>query len=141
MNIEKFNEEFKKFKKEASDYLTDNVLNCLCDQKIVNTATIDLSIILDRFLYKIGVNNYNNYFSIKCEFVPEYNSRPEYYSRYDCFGNEYKELTGKYTLRINFYYKDELIKTTNELYAYAFPIINTYDINIIDTSNISINCD
>ena len=64
-----------------------------------------------------------------------------FYTRYDCFGNEYKELTGKYTLRINFYYKDELIKTTNELYAYAFPIINTYDINIIDTSNISINCD
>ena len=133
MNIEKFNEEFKKFKKEASDYLTDNVLNCLCDQKIVNTATIDLTIILDRFLYKIGVNNHNNYFSIKCEFVPEYNSRPEYYSRYDCFGNEYKELTTNNTIKVSFYYKDELIQTTNDFYAYAFPIIDAF--------NISIKCD
>ena len=57
--------EFKKFIKEASDYLTDNVLNYSCDQKLVNTATNDLDILLDRFLEKIGVN-YPNDFSIKC---------------------------------------------------------------------------
>ena len=127
MKIEKFNEEFKKFKKEASDYLTDNVLNCSCDQKIVNTATIDLAIILDRFLEKIGVN-YPNDFSIKCEFDTENDLR------YDCCGDVYKDLTADNTINVNFYYKDEIIiKTTKELYAYAFPIINAFNINI--------NCD
>lgn len=127
MNIEKFNEEFKKFIKEVSDYLTDNVLNYLCDQEILNTATNDLNILLNRFLVKIGVN-YLSDFSIKCEFVPEY------YIRYDCLGIEYTDTTGKYTIKVSFYYKDELIKTTNELYTHAFPIIN-------DAFNIIINCD
>ena len=59
------------------------------------------------------------------------------YTRHDCLGNEYTDITGKYTIKISFYYKDELIRTTNELYAHAFPIINTYDINLIETFNIS----
>lgn len=127
MKIEKFNEEFEKFIKEVSDYLTDNVLNYSCDQKLVNTATNDLDILLNRFLDEIGVN-YPNDFSIKCEIDPEY------YSRYDCCGNEYKELTTNNTIKVSFYYKDEIkIETTNELYAYAFPIINAFNINI--------NCD
>ena len=123
MNIEKFNKEFKNFIKEASDYLTDNVLNYSCDQKLVNTATNDLDILLDRFLEKIGVN-YPIDFSIKCEIDPEY------YSRYDCCGNEYKELTTNNTIKVSFYYKDELIQTTNDFYAYAFPIIDAFDISI-----------
>ena len=134
MNIEKFNEEFKNFIKEVSDYLTDNILNCLYDQELVNTATNDLDILLNRFLDKIAVN-YPNDFSIKCEIDPEY------YSRYDCCGNEYEDLTTNNTIKVSFYYKDELIKTTNDFYAYAFPIINSYNINLIDTFNISINCD
>ena len=59
------------------------------------------------------------------------------YTRHDCLGNEYTDITGKYTIKISFYYKDELIRTTNELYAHAFPIINRYDINLIETFNIS----
>ena len=31
MKIEKFNEEFNKFIKEVTDYLTDNMLNYTCD--------------------------------------------------------------------------------------------------------------
>ena len=130
MNIEKFNEEFKKYKREVTDYLTNNVLDYSCDQKIVKTATNDLNILLDRFLNRIGVKNLGD-FSIKCEFGPEC------YTRYDCLGNEYTDITGNYTIKVNFYYKDELIRTTNELHAHAFPIINTYDINLIDTFNIS----
>ena len=38
MKIEKFNEEFNNFTKEISDYLTNNVLNYSCDQKILRTA-------------------------------------------------------------------------------------------------------
>ena len=64
MNIEKFNEEFKKFKKDASDYLPDNVLDYSCDQKAIN----DLNILLDRFLNRIGVKCLGD-FSIKREFL------------------------------------------------------------------------
>ena len=127
MKIEKFNEEFNNFTKEISDYLTNNVLNYSCDQKILRTATNDLDILLDRFLEKIGVN-YPNDFSIKCEFDTENDLR------YDCCGDVYKDLTVDNTINVNFYYKDEIIiKTTKELYAYAFPIINAFNINI--------NCD
>ena len=127
MNIEKFNEEFNNFTKEISDYLTNNVLNYSCDQKILRTATNDLNILLDRFLNRIGVK-YPNDFSIKCEFVTEN------YLRYDCCGDVYKDLTADNTISVSFYYKDEIkIETTNELYAYAFPIINAF--------NISIKCD
>ena len=127
MKIEKFNEEFNKFIKEVTDYLTDNTLNYSCDQKILRTATNDLEILLDRFLEKIGVNCPND-FSIKCEFVTEN------YLRYDCCGDVYKDLTADNTISVSFYYKDEIkIETTNELYAYAFPIINAFNINI--------NCD
>ena len=127
MNIEKFNEEFNKFIKEVTDYLTDNMLNYSCDQKILRTATNDLDILLDGFLEKIGVN-YPNDFSIKCEFDTENDLR------YDCCGDVYKDLTVDNTINVNFYYKDEIIiKTTKELYAYAFPIINAF--------NISIKCD
>ena len=126
MKIEKFNEEFNKFIKEVTDYLTDNMLNYSCDQKILRTATNDLDILLDGFLEKIGVN-YPNDFSIKCEFDTENDLR------YDCCGNEYKELTTNNTIKVSFYYKDELIQTTNDFYAYAFPIINAFNINI--------NCD
>ena len=126
MNIEKFNEEFNNFTKEISDYLTNNVLNYSCDQKILSTATNDLNILLDRFLDKIGVN-YPNDFSIKCEFVTEN------YLRYDCCGDEYEDLTTDNTIKVSFYYKDKLIETTNSFYTHAFPIINTF--------NISIKCD
>ena len=127
MNIEKFNEEFNNFTKEISDYLTNNVLNYSCDQKILRTATTDLNILLDRFLNRIGVK-YPNDFSIKCEFVTENDLR------YDCCGDVYKDLTADNTISVSFYYKDEIkIETTNELYAYAFPIINAFNINI--------NCD
>ena len=127
MKIEKFNEEFNKFIKEVTDYLTDNMLNYSCDQKILRTATNDLDILLDGFLEKIGVN-YPNDFSIKCEFDTENDLR------YDCCGDVYKDLTVDNTINVNFYYKDEIIiKTTKELYAYAFPIINAFNINI--------NCD
>ena len=126
MNIEKFNEEFNNFTKEISDYLTNNVLNYSCDQKILRTATNDLDILLDRFLEKIGVNCPND-FSIKCEFVTEN------YLRYDCCGDEYEDLTTDNTIKVSFYYKDKLIETTNSFYTHAFPIINTF--------NISIKCD
>ena len=109
MKIEKFNEEFNKFIKEVSDYLTDNILNYSCDQKILRTATNDLDILLDGFLEKIGVN-YPNDFSIKCEFDTENDLR------YDCCGDVYKDLTADNTINVNFYYKDEIIiKTTKEL--------------------------
>ena len=126
MNIEKFNEEFNNFTKEISDYLTNNVLNYSCDQKILRTATNDLNILLDRFLNRIGVK-YPNDFSIKCEFVTEN------YLRYDCCGDEYEDLTTDNTIKVSFYYKDKLIETTNSFYTHAFPIINAF--------NISINCD
>ena len=126
MKIEKFNEEFNKFIKEVTDYLTDNMLNYSCDQKILRTATNDLDILLDRFLEKIGVNCPND-FSIKCEFVTEN------YLRYDCCGDEYGDLTADNTIKVSFYYKDKLIETTNSFYTHAFPIINAF--------NISINCD
>ena len=126
MKIEKFNEEFNNFTKEISDYLTNNVLNYSCDQKILRTATYDLNILLDRFLNRIGVK-YPNDFSIKCEFVTEN------YLRYDCCGDEYEDLTTDNTIKVSFYYKDKLIETTNSFYTHAFPIINAF--------NISINCD
>ena len=68
MNIEKFNEEFNNFTKEISDYLTNNVLNYSCDQKLLRTATNDLNILLDRFLNRIGVRCLGD-FSIKREFL------------------------------------------------------------------------
>ena len=68
MNIEKFNEEFKKYKREVNEYLTNNVLNYSCDQKILRTATNDLNILLDRFLNRIGVKCLGD-FSIKREFL------------------------------------------------------------------------
>ena len=127
MKIEKFNEEFNKFIKEVTDYLTDNMLNYSCDQKILRTATNDLDILLDRFLEKIGVN-YPNDFSIKCEFDTENDLR------YDCCGDVYKDLTADNTISVScFYYKDKLIETTNSFYTHAFPIINAFNINI--------NCD
>ena len=126
MKIEKFNEEFNNFTKEISDYLTNNVLNYSCDQKILRTSTTDLNILLDRFLEKIGVN-YPNDFSIKCEFVPEY------YFRYDCSDDVYRDLTEGNSIKVSFYYKDKLIETTNSFYTHAFPIIDMF--------NIRINCD
>ena len=126
MNIEKFNEEFNNFTKEVSDYLTNNVLNYSCDQKILRTATNDLDILLDRFLEKIGVN-YPNDFSIKCEFVTEN------YLRYDCSDDVYRDLTEGNSIKVSFYYKDKLIETTNSFYTHAFPIIDMF--------NIRINCD
>ena len=126
MKIEKFNEEFNKFIKEVTDYLTDNMLNYSCDQKILRTATNDLDILLDRFLEKIGVN-YPNDFSIKCEFVTAN------YLRYDCCGDEYGDLTEGNSIKISFYCKDKLIETTNSFYTHAFPIIDMF--------NIRINCD
>ena len=38
MKIEKFNEEFNKFIKEVTDYLTDNMLNYSCDQKNIKNS-------------------------------------------------------------------------------------------------------
>ena len=126
MKIEKFNEEFNNFTKEISDYLTNNVLNYSCDQKILRTATNDLDILLDRFLEKIGVNCPND-FSIKCEFVPEY------YFRYDYSDDVYRDLTEGNSIKISFYCKDKLIETTNSFYTHAFPLIDMFNINI--------NCD
>ena len=64
MNIENFNEEFKKYKREVNEYLTNNVLDYSCDQKAIN----GLNILLDRFLNRIGVKCLGD-FSIKREFL------------------------------------------------------------------------
>ena len=122
MKIEKFNEEFKKYKREVNEYLTNNVLDYSCDQKAIN----DLNILLDRFLNRIGVK-YPNDFSIKCEFVPEY------YFRYDYSDDVYRDLTEGNSIKISFYCKDKLIETTNSFYTHAFPLIDMFNINI--------NCD